>query len=328
MIAHKTKTLFILCCIALTACGEPNTERLVPASSGRINHLSVILDNDLWEGRIGKAIRDSIGEAVYGLPQDEPSFSMKQLPTNVFTGFARNSRAVLKIEKDKTKETAIKIYDNPYAKPQKMIVISGKTNKDIITQLYANKLKIISTFKNQEVIERQRRTKKSLHKQNNIEAKLGIRIEFPSAYRIAKEEDTFFWIRRDIETGTLNLVLYEMPLHTISKGDEAINNIIAMRDSISKLHIPGPSEGDYMLTDDNYWPFIGNTILDNKPTIETKSTWIVKNAFMSGPFINYVIEDAPNNRLLVLEGFVFAPSVLKRDFVFELESIIKSIQIN
>ena len=48
---------------------------------------------------------------------------------------------------------------------------------------------------------------------------------------------------------------------------------------------------------------------------------------MSGPFINYWIEDKANNRYLIVEGFVFAPSVGKRDYVFELEAIIRSITI-
>jgi hypothetical protein len=48
---------------------------------------------------------------------------------------------------------------------------------------------------------------------------------------------------------------------------------------------------------------------------------------MSGPFINYWIEDKANNRFLIAEGFVFAPSVEKRAYVFELEAIIQSISI-
>jgi hypothetical protein len=59
---------------------------------------------------------------------------------------------------------------------------------------------------------------------------------------------------------------------------------------------------------------------------ETKGTWQMKNDFMSGPFINYVIFDKENKRILVLEGFCYAPSKEKRDLMFELESIIKSIQ--
>jgi hypothetical protein len=47
---------------------------------------------------------------------------------------------------------------------------------------------------------------------------------------------------------------------------------------------------------------------------------------MSGPFINYTIIDSKNKRILVLEGFCYDPSKEKRDLMFELESIIKSIE--
>jgi hypothetical protein len=47
---------------------------------------------------------------------------------------------------------------------------------------------------------------------------------------------------------------------------------------------------------------------------------------MNGPFINYAILDQTNDRILVIEGFCYAPSKQKRDLMFELESIIKSVQ--
>ena len=44
-------------------------------------------------------------------------------------------------------------------------------------------------------------------------------------------------------------------------------------------------------------------------------------------FINYAIEDKINNRWVIAEGFAFAPSVQKRNYMFELESMIRSIEI-
>jgi hypothetical protein len=61
-------------------------------------------------------------------------------------------------------------------------------------------------------------------------------------------------------------------------------------------------------------------------TFETKGTWQLENDYMSGPFINYSILDKKNNRILVLEGFCYAPSKEKRDLMFELEAIIKSVK--
>lgn len=323
----KKITLVSLSLLLFIACNNDGSNKKTsrPASSGNINNLSVVVDNDLWEGNVGERIRDILGAEVYGLPQQEPLFSMKQMPTAVFSGFTTKNRTVLKIEKGKDAET--KFVQNPFAKPQKVVLVRGNTDTEIIGQLEQNSAKIIAEFKNEEIKERQKRTRKSLHKTNNIETVLGLTIEFPSAYRIAKEEGKFFWLRREIKTGTMNLLLYEMPLGAISKGDNGINDVIKMRDSVGEVHIPGPLEGSYMITEEAYTPFFNSTIIDNKPAYETKSTWEVKNAFMAGPFVNYIVEDEINNRLLVLEGFAYAPSVSKRDYMFELEAIIRSLKI-
>ena len=63
------------------------------------------------------------------------------------------------------------------------------------------------------------------------------------------------------------------------------------------------------------------------PCYATFGKWEVLNDFMAGPFLNYAIEDVSNNRWIVVEGFVYAPSVNKRDYMFELEAVLKSIHI-
>ena len=323
------KALLILTLFTFLSCENSNTKgkRLLSPSSGNINNLSVVVDNDLWEGSIGESIRSILAEPVYGLPQEEPLFTLRQMPTVVFTDFAKRNRTVLKIEKGQNKDATTKYYENPFAVPQKLVLVSGKTNREIIEQLETNSQKIISAFKNEELKEKQKRIHKSLHSYKGTQEKLNVSLKFPSAYRIAKEEDKFFWLRRDIQTGTLNIMIYELPLEAISKGEETVDDIIKIRDSVGKVHIPGPVEGTYMVTEDAYTPFSQGIILDNKPTIETKSIWEVKDAFMSGPFINYTITDEINKRLIVVEGFAYAPSVEKRDYVFELESIIRSISV-
>jgi hypothetical protein len=297
----------------------------VPQSSGNINSVVVVSDNLLWENSVGEAIRDILAASVEGLSKDEPQFSMSQMPTEVFSGFAKNNRTVLKIEKGK--EAATQIARDAYARPQTLVVISGQTNAEIIEQIKTNSVKIINAFKKTELKERQRRTSKSLFNDSQIREKLGVSLQFPTAYRIAKTEGDFFWIRRDIETGNVDLLVYEIPLSSIRKGDSAVVDIVRVRDSVGKIHIEGALENSYMATEPAFTPFISNVIIDNKPTFETRGLWDLKNAFMSGPFLNYAIEDKVNNRYIIVEGYVFAPSISKRDYVFELESIIKSIAI-
>jgi hypothetical protein len=47
---------------------------------------------------------------------------------------------------------------------------------------------------------------------------------------------------------------------------------------------------------------------------------------MAGPFLQFLLDDKRNNRYLVMEGFVFAPSTAKRDYVFETEAVMRSMQ--
>ena len=68
------------------------------------------------------------------------------------------------------------------------------------------------------------------------------------------------------------------------------------------------------------------TTLDGKKTYHTKGTWELKNDFMAGPFINYAVEDTISKRLLIIEGFCYAPSKNKRDLVFELRAIIETVK--
>ena len=122
-------------------------------------------------------------------------------------------------------------------------------------------------------------------------------------------------------------MFYEVPFQSISIGDSTIVDIVKMRNEISKSKIPG-DDGIYMEVEDAYAPSMFKTIIDNKPAYEVRGMWVMKGFTMAGPFITYAIEDKVNNRYLIADGYVYAPSLEKRDYIFELESIIKSITIN
>ena len=222
----KPIIILIISAVILSGCNS-NSKVALSASSGNINNLSVVIDNNLWEGSVGDNIRSLIGASLYGLPQDEPLFTLRQMPTSIFTGFVRKNRIVLKVVKGE--EAGTQFYKDSYAKPQKMVVVSGFTNSEIIDQIKENADKIISVFKFEEIKEKQRRILKSINKNNNIETVLGVTMDFPSAYRVAKEEGDFFWLRRDIQTGTIIFLVYEIPLNQIRQKDNPINEVIKLR---------------------------------------------------------------------------------------------------
>ena len=296
-----------------------------PASSGNINSLLIVIDNTLWAGRVGDAVRENLGGEVYGLPQIEPQFDLRQVPTPVFSDFVRLNRAIIKIQK--SDEIGIKYYKDPYATPQKMAIISGPDPQTLIDIIQLNAATLISSFKSLEFKEKQRRIDKALFNTSQIEAALNIELRFSSVYRIAKEKDDFFWIRRDTKTGSLNLLLYNLPIQNFETIDAFYDHVIRKRDSIAKKFVPGPLKGNYMTTETAYTPFFVLRDMLNFTTLETRSLWKIEEAFMSGPFVNFCFVDKGNRRLFVAEGFVYAPSESKRDYMFELETMIRSISV-
>ena len=104
--------------------------------------------------------------------------------------------------------------------------------------------------------------------------------------------------------------------------------ILNIRGSIGKIYVPGRLNGSYMITERAYRPFYYKSEISGQELYITKGTWEVKNDFMAGPFLNYRIKDTVNKRWIIAEGFTFAPSKSKRDYMFELETILKSITFN
>lgn len=324
----KYVLLSVLAAFIFTGCNNgtgAGDDRVVSSSSGNINNVSVVVENEKWEGSIGEALRETLAAPVDGLPQEEPIFSLNQMPPEAFTGFVRKNRLFIKVQNGQP--AGFKSYKDPFAAPQRGILISGMNNEEIVEQINQNSDEIIRLFRITEIREKQRRMRKSLKDDRKLQDQFGVSLIFPSAYRYAIEEDAFFWIRKDIPKGMMEIMIYEVPLNVIERDTNIIGNIIKMRDSIGRKHVPGPVEGSYMITEEAYAPYLFNVEIDGKFAYETRGTWEVKNAFMAGPFVNYAVRDVANNRYIILEGFAFSPASAKRDNMFELEAILQSARI-
>ncbi|MBW2961542.1 DUF4837 family protein [Mesonia aestuariivivens] len=313
--------------VSLVACKDSNkkNQKILSESSGRLNSISIVINNQLWKGEVGENLRAKLAAPIDGLPQQEPLFSLNQIPPKAFSGFVARNRTFLYIKK--SQQAKFEVVKDTLAKPQTGIYVYGSTPSELNKVINEHTDSIIQTFKNTELKEQQRRISHSLKSDEKLKESLGVRLKFPTAYRYAKNEDDFFWIRKDIKHGSMEILVYEVPMQVIDKDTNVIGNIIKMRDSIGNQHVPGPNEGSYLITEEAYAPYLFESKIDGKFAYETKGTWEVKGAFMAGPFINYAVRDEKNNRYVILEGFVFKPSNAKRDHIFELESILKSAKI-
>ncbi|MHB1147539.1 MAG: DUF4837 family protein [Lutibacter sp.] len=311
----------------LISCDTGNGQKTLKEANGRMNNLLIVMKNSEWQGEIGDELRKFIAEPVLGLPQPEAQFEVTQVPPESFGAMFKASRSILTIgigaKNSYTTNT------NVYAEPQKIITITGTNKEALILEIQKNGKAMISEFKNADLLTIQRSIYKNYWDPTKMAtfSKHGYSIKIPKTFSIVEDNGDFVWYRMRLDGGnSMELLSYTVPIKSID--DENGNNIVAIRDTIGKKYIPGEVEGSYMITEEAYTPHIFEVKLDGKKALEAKGKWEVKGVYMAGPFLSYSLIDKAKNRLVVVEGLTYAPSMNKRDYMFELEAIMKTIKIN
>jgi len=315
--------------ITLISCNDGKKQRYLPSSIGAVNQVTIVMENELWNGEVGDKIRENYAAMAIGLTWEESIFTLNHVPPKVFSGALQNTRAIVYVRKDSVTQAGMKT--DVYATPQNMVVVKGNTNEELIAGINATAEKAIATFKSVELKEAQKRFLISLNKEGVLEEKFNITMSVPSIYKVGVQRDNFVWMDREIQKGNMNIIAYEMPMRSFSTDSTLVRDVVAMRDSIGALHIPGPdvpNKVTHMRTEPAFSPSVFPTEIGGKKAIEVRGVWDIKNYPMAGPFITYIISDDENNRKLVVEGFTFAPATNKRDDMFRLEAIMKTIKFN
>jgi len=319
--------LFLAIISLFISCDTGGNQKTLKEANGRMNNLLIVMKNSEWQGEIGDELRKIIAEPVLGLPQPEAQFEVTQVPPESFGTMFKASRSILNIGiVDKNSFMAV---SDVYASPQKIITITGKDKAGLILEIQNNGKALISEFKNADLLTVQRSIYKDYWDPTKMEtfSKNGYSVKIPKTFSKVDDTGDFVWYRMRLDGGnSMELFSYTVPIKSID--DENGNNLVAIRDTIGKKYIPGEIEGSYMITEEAYTPHIFDVKLDGKNALEAKGKWEVKGLYMAGPFLSYSVIDKANNRLVVVEGLTYAPSMNKRDYMFELEAIMKTIKIN
>jgi len=324
--SQKMKNVFrlYLSLVLLYSCQNKvdRKDAYVPESSGNLNHVTVVMPEKDWNSSLGQEVRNELQQVYEGLPVDEPQYSLNYLNPKTFTGFARQGRNVVWFQKDTT--ARFQLAQNQFARPQILASITGEDAE--IQQFYfqENATLLRRTIAENERKEKLRRISKSLTTEQTLRNRFGIQLKYPSAYETVKDTTNFIWIQKPVRKGHLNLIVYTLEDEALS--GKFSEQILDIRDSIGKTHVPGRLKGSYFITERAFRPYYYKTELDGKSTYLTKGTWEVANDFMAGPFVNYAIQDSIAKKWIVVEGFAFAPSANKRDYMFELNTIITSFK--
>jgi hypothetical protein len=93
-----------------------------------------------------------------------------------------------------------------------------------------------------------------------------------------------------------------------------------------KKNVPGAREGMYMQTD-SIFVTKRDLKVNGRYLQEVKGLWYVKGDMMGGPFVSHAMVDEANQRVIVVEAFVYAPSKLKRNYVRQMEAALYTLTI-
>ena len=103
---NKTHFLFIplffvylASSLTLVSCNQKK-KTATSESLAKMNAVSVIIDDQLWNGEVGDSLRNKFASPVIGLQEEEPIFTLNQYPGKLLEGFITNSRNIIVVKKE------------------------------------------------------------------------------------------------------------------------------------------------------------------------------------------------------------------------------------
>ena len=244
----RSVTIAILLFFFFSCANKDETNEITPGSSfGEINSISIVIDDNLWNGELGDTLRKKWAAPVDGLPQEEPLFTLNQYPTKIFEGMVKKNRNIIVVKKGRT--TSFIHQKNRFAKPQQLFYITANSSAELVKIVELKSAEIIKKIKESEIIENQNRILKTPVSDQLIREKFQVKMALRTNYKYELVAKNFLWIRRELATGYNSLLLYEVPISQIEKDHNIVNNIIQVRDSVGKKYIHGAFDAEVAAAD-------------------------------------------------------------------------------
>ncbi|MEM6726797.1 MAG: DUF4837 family protein, partial [Bacteroidota bacterium] len=162
---------------------------------------------------------------------------------------------------------------------------------------------------------------------NRLKRILDLDLDLPADYReaIIDSVDQTVWYRRESNKSSSNILIRVRPYNENTPITQ--ESLIATRDSIGKNYITSAVEGAYMIIDKENMPIIfEETNLVDNYALEARGIWVMENDFMGGAFLSYMIYDAAKQRVIFLDGFLYAPNEDKRHMMQRFEAIFDTLE--
>lgn len=313
----------ITCLFCLSAC---DSKFATPSASGRPYEVLVVVDDSLWQRPAGRALFDVLDTDIPGLPQPERSFRISQTDPKRFNQILNIFRNIIIVDIDKKQytQTTYKYSRDVFAHPQVVMKIQSPSEEDFAAFVKKNSVTIIDFFVK---IEMNRLADELEKKHSTVASQLaqeifGCQLWAPAEMKSYKKGKDFFWVSSNSATSMVNMCMYSYPY----EGPSTFNKryVLAKRDSIMKANIPGSKPNMYMATD-TLCTAVRPLTIKGQYAMEIRGLWEMENDGMGGPFVSHSRVDTASNRVIVVEGFVFAPEKMKRGLIRRVEGALYTL---
>jgi hypothetical protein len=154
--------------------------------------------------------------------------------------------------------------------------------------------------------------------------KYGLSLIIPKGYSLDVDSSDFVWITNETPLTSQGILIYSYPY----ENQEAFlpENLIRKRNEFLKKYVKGPVDNTWMTTEDLIPPVYSEFEKDSLYFAKLRGLWKLQNGFMGGPFVSISTVDKKKNKVVTLEGYVYAPRNKKRELLRQVESIIYSVK--
>lgn len=328
------KSILLLWILALvgviSSCDQKSNRSDKVRSIGNTSEILVVVENEQqWENSIGQVIREYLGKEQYGLNQPEPVFHLAHINKNSLSDLLKKHRNLLIVEIDKNIDQArIESPVDLWAKPQQIIKITAPSSNEFVA-VFENNAELFEQKYSK--TERDRiltvfRTSSNNKVTKEVKSGFDLKMTIPREFYAAKSESDFMWIRKEVEKFSQGILIISEPYKDTAQFSQ--RSIVARINRNMQQYVPGPVDGSYMVTDEEFVPPKSTLATDFVAdyTIETCGLWKLENDFMGGPFVSYTFLDPRSNEIVTLLGYVYQPNKTKRDLLRQLEAILYSTQ--
>lgn len=298
-------------------------------ATGLAYEVVVVMKSAEWEGPSGKALKQQLTSDVPGLPQSEPALRITYADPSQFNGLLTYVRNILIVNIDPNIYTkaSLGFESDRWATGQVVVTLTAPSEEVFLEYMEANPRTLVDFFVKVEMDRAVARLEKGYSSivAEHLRANHNLMIKAPADMTYYRDTTDFFWASNNANTGRTDLIVYTFPYtdpNTFTAG-----YLVAKRDSVLKVNLPGAFPDSYMTTESRFGIDYTPITVNGKYCGVVRGLWKMVGDMMGGPFVSHVRLDEKNNRVVVAEGFVFAPETDKRNFIRRVEASLYTLSL-